>query len=94
MTKHLWYHVNIGGVKVHENSLYYFCNFSRSLKLFQNKKFFKRERKGEPDYQDSDLDLSFLYYILVASVHLLCYTVQRYFIRQDPLIVQCDDNSL
>lgn len=69
------HHANTGGVKIHGNSSYDFYNFSVSLNLFQNKKLFKKASKGEPDYQDSDLNL-FLHYIPVATVHLLCCTVQ------------------
>ena len=36
--------VNIRGnwVRVYRNSMYYFCNISVNLKLFQNKKFLKK----------------------------------------------------
>ena len=39
---------NTGERHIGINSLYYFCNFTAILKLFQNKDFFKKKKKLQP----------------------------------------------
>ena len=46
-------------------------DFSVNLKLFQNKKFFLKERERESHYQDSDLDLWL--YIIFFSLPFILY---------------------
>ena len=65
------YHVNIWRGKRLWSILILFCNFSVNLKLFQNKKFFLKERERESHYQDSDLDLWL--YIIFFSLPFILY---------------------